>query len=262
MHTDARSSTTNESPQKRQKIQNTSSFYSMLNETQLADLIQTIVQAQNETYTKIEPSILNNQALTNLNFKKDLTLNMFFQRGLSEILKETKFLDYFNNLIENSVLFAKNVPYFMSIHESDRITLLKSCVFEIILVRHATCYSNSYFTELSNRNESADNHLVTLAAVAAASTSNASSATVGNTKSQIMRTLDNDSSTKSDFFWIPGCDTWTSCHWLCEKMPQLKKLIELLIEFYRSFSTLKLNEQEMALFCSYLLYNTSKFIFC
>ncbi len=55
-------------------------------------------------------------------------------------------------LIEKSVLFAKNVPYFMNINETDRITLLKSCVFEIILVKHTACYSNIYFEDLNKNN--------------------------------------------------------------------------------------------------------------
>jgi len=54
-------------------------------------------------------------------------------------------LEFFNSLIENTVLFAKIVPYFMEMHEADRITLLKSCVFEIICIRHAALVKHARF---------------------------------------------------------------------------------------------------------------------
>lgn len=239
----------------------------MLNETQLSNLSEAIIQAQSETFSKITPSVLDNQTLSNLNFKTDPSLDLILQRGLLATLNETKFLDYFNNLIENAVLFAKNVPYFMSIHETDRITLLKSSVFEIIVVRHATCYSNSYYTQLNDSTKSMD--LVTLAAVATASRSPSTFATVNQlnahgSKSSISKIFSSGSSSqqfKSDFLWVPSVGSWTSCQWLGERMPQLKKFMQMLIEFYRFFSIVDLTDSELAIFCSYLLYKSGRMLF-
>jgi hypothetical protein len=139
----------------------------MLNETQLSNLLKAIGQAQEETFVPIRPSPLNDQALTNLNFKASPPVQRALQQGLPTILQETQLLDYFNSLIESAVLFAKSVPYFMSIHETDRIALLKSSVFEMLVVRHARCYSSSCLAKLNDNTESMD--LVTLATVASVS---------------------------------------------------------------------------------------------
>lgn len=69
-----------------------------------------------------------------------LLLRATLQRGLVHVLAHTRLLEHINLLIEQTVLFAKNVPYFMNIHEPDRIALLKSCVFDVICVRHAVFF--------------------------------------------------------------------------------------------------------------------------
>lgn len=128
------------------------SLYSMLNQMQLRNLLEGIAKANRETFISNIPLTLNSDTFLELNFKKDPLLVEKFQSGLLRILTETNFLNYFNTLIEKAVLFAKNVPYFMNINENDRITLLKSCVFEIIIVRHASCYSNIYSEYLAEEN--------------------------------------------------------------------------------------------------------------
>lgn len=76
-------------------------------------------------------------------------LRAVLERGLITLLTQTRLLDHINMLIEQAVLFAKNVPYFMNIHESDRIALLKSCVFDVICVRHATFFRTSLASRCS-----------------------------------------------------------------------------------------------------------------
>lgn len=76
-------------------------------------------------------------------------LRAVLERGLIALLTQTRLLDHINMLIEQAVLFAKNVPYFMNIHESDRIALLKSCVFDVICVRHATFFRTSLASRCS-----------------------------------------------------------------------------------------------------------------
>lgn len=100
--------------------------------------------------------------------------------------------------------------------------------------------------------------LATLAAVATASTSSLNKEQ--NINSRIETKTDNEpTNLKSDLFWIPNCNIWSNCEWLSEKMPQLKKFLQLLVEFYRCFSIIKLNDDEIGIFCSYLLFNISKF---
>jgi len=232
------------SPEVSYRLTKSSNLFSIFNETQLNVLIQKIVQAYLDTFTA--PLILRTPNKLSLNFKNNPDLSSKFECGLLKVLKETDFLDYFNNLIESAVLFAKNVPYFMSIHESDRITLLKACVFEIILVRHAVCYSSKP-NQLHDIIKS--NSLDTLAAVAAASTSD-------RQKSQIFKSLDIDET--DSLLWIPGCEVWASCEWLCEKIPDLKQFLRLLIDFCQFFNAMNLNNNQIAVFCAYLLYDRGK----
>ena len=202
----------------------------MLDSSQLTSIIEAIIQAHadtNVTYPN-RPPILGDFMCC----KNQPELLNLFNRGLLSILNETKFLEYFNALIENAVLFAKNVPYFMNIHETDRITLLKSCVFEIICVRHAQCYSNALHDSPTG--------LATLAACAVAASTN---------------TILNNS---FDLLYIPQNDTWATPTWLSDKLPQLKHFIYLLFDFYRYFSTMNLDDNEIAMFSSYLLFNSGK----
>ena len=163
-----------------------------------------------------------------------------FDVGLLSILNETKFLDHFNNLIENAVLFSKNVPYFMNIHETDRISLLKSSVFEIICVRHSSMY---YYQSTCLNEDESRTDLATLAACAVAASH----------ISSFDQSLIN-SSKFNDLFMIPVYVCWTQCDWLCDKLPQLKVFILMLADFYRTFSEMCLDETELAIFSSYLLF--------
>ncbi len=219
-------------------IDSSSGYYSMLDSEQLKNITKAIEQAHSETNAEAKIEINLNDML-NLNFNNDSKMQKCIQLGLLNILNETKFLDHFNILIENAVLFAKNVPYFMNIHETDRITLLKSCIFEIICVRYAFCYHNA--ASKLNEDESRTD-LATLAACAVAASSSINSL-LGSSK-------------QNDMFMIPVCNTWIKCEWLCEHLPQLKNFFLILFDFYRFFTTLNLNESEVAIFCSYLLFNT------
>jgi len=225
-----------------------------LDAVQLKNIIDAIIQAHKETLIActaldlVDPSSSSFHKslsdLASLNFGNNPELKQLFGQGLLFILNESKFLDHFNNLIENAVLFAKNVPYFMDIHETDRIALLKSCVFEIICVRHASCY---YHRESNNRNTEGDERaatdLATLAACAVAASTGESSTTRPTT----------------DMFMVPVFGTWTTCEWLCEQLPQLRGFIVMLADFFRHFSFMELDETECAIFCSFLLFNTGKY---
>ena len=236
----------------------------MLDATQLSNLIEAIAQAYHETFTALQPTAINNLALFNLNFKSDPVLSRLFGQGLLSILNETNFLDHFNNLVENAVIFAKNVPYFMEIHEADRITLLKSCVFEIILVCHASCFSHESTTEFNRLlvksvSESSPHtgtfDLATLAACAvAASTSEQTT----NPQAIVNSLSGGNAAETTNYFWIPSYKTWASYEWICEKLPQLEPFLHLLVKFYQQFAAMKLAETELALFCSFLLYNTDR----
>ena len=215
-------------------VNSSSSICSLLDETQLKTVISAAIQAHKETnliYSSMQHETANNE-------ENKLILNALFERGLLAILNETKFLEHINTLIENAVLFAKNVPYFMNIHETDRITLLKSCVFEIICLRHACYYSNSYDKSFS----SSSTDLATLADCAIASQTSS---------------LSYDKSK----FRIPLFNAIVSCEWLCLKLPQLKKFIFLLFDFYSYFNLFNLNDDELALFSSWLIFNSSKNLF-
>jgi hypothetical protein len=213
-----------------------SSICSLLDETQLKTVVSAAIQAHKETNLIYATSM---QRETANNEENKLILNGLFERGLLAILSETKFLEHINTLIENAVLFAKNVPYFMNIHETDRITLLKSCVFEIICLRHACYYSSGYDKSFSS---SSSTDLATLADCAIASQTSS---------------LSYDKSK----FRIPLFNAIVSCEWLCLKLPQLKKFILLLFDFYSYFSLFNLNDDELALFSSWLIFNSSKSLF-
>ena len=131
----------------------------------------------------------------------------------------------------------------MNIHDTDRITLLKSCIFEIICVRYAFCYHNA--ASKLNEDESRTD-LATLAACAVAASSSINSL-LGSSK-------------QNDMFMIPICNTWIKCEWICEHLPQLKNFFLILFDFYRCFTALNLNESEVAIFCSYLLFNTGNLL--
>ena len=178
-----------------------SSSYTLPELSQINHTNELILGAHKDTwlYLKEKSKKLKSQ----FNMKKNLSLEQLFHRGLLQMLKETKFLESFNSLIENTVLFAKIVPYFMEMHESDRIALLKSSVFEIICIRH----------------------------------------------SQLFDLVNNK-------FILPMYEANLSKDFLIQKLPECKTFIELLFDFMNEFSQLDLSDLEIAVFCSFLLFNT------
>ena len=182
---------------------------SILDKSQLSSLVQVVTQAYYETRN-------DDLYSSNLNKEKNFDLINYFEKGLQFILTETKFLDHMNALIENTVLFAKNIPYFMNVNETDRILLLKESVFEIICVRHAC-----YFINIANNQNDINNYT----------------------------------------FMFPIFNALIKYELISNKMPQLANFVKILFEFYAQFNLIQLNQTELALFCSYLIFNSSKY-FC
>lgn len=197
-----------------------SSVYSMLEPGQLATIRDNVFQAYKNTNNIYSIQ----QVPPESSIESNLTLHELFSQGLTNLLNKSKLLEHINTLIENTVLFAKNVPYFMNINETDRISLLKSSVFEVICVRHAVFWRSSSNIVL--------NDLATLATCAVAG---------------------------GGRFLVPIWNVWTASEWLCEKMPQMSGFIKMLFEFYFYFNTMNLTDFEFALLCSFLLFNTGNF---
>ena len=55
---------------------------------------------------------------------------------------EEEFSDRFMDLVRQVCTFAKIIPGFKCLHHDDQVTLLKSCVFEVLLVRLAGLFDN------------------------------------------------------------------------------------------------------------------------
>jgi hypothetical protein len=182
-----------------------SSSYTLPELSQINQTNELILGAHKDTWPYLKDK--SKKLKTQFNIKKNSSLEQFFNKGLLQLLKETKFLEYFNSLIENTVLFAKIVPYFMEMHETDRITLLKSSVFEIICIRH----------------------------------------------SQLFDLINNK-------FILPLYEANLSKEFLIQKLPECKTFIELLFDFINEFSQLDLSDLEIAVFCSFLLFNTGLFL--
>lgn len=199
-------------------------------ENKQIEIVETVAQAYKET----ERNFCDNLAITftdENSIKFNGHLEHFISSGLINVLKNSKFLDHANILIENTVLFAKNVPFFMTINESDRITLLKSSVFEIICLRHSIFYK--YSSSLSNLAKLADCALA----------------------------HDGDESSLIESkFYLPFLNCWTNCDWLSDKLVDAKKFLNLLFEFYFYLNSISLSEFELAVFCAFLLFDYSKFL--
>lgn len=197
-------------------------------ENKQMEILETVVQTYRDT-----------QAIFSDNFSIDFgdknsikyhdQLTHLISHGLINVLKSSNFLDHVNLLIENTVLFAKNVPFFMTINEADRIVLLKSSVFEIICLRHSIFYK--YSCSLSS--------LATLADCALAHDGN-------------------DSSLVESKFFLPFLNCWITCDWLGEKLDDAKKFLNLLFEFYFYLNSISLSELELSIFCAYLLFDPGK----
>ena len=59
---------------------------------------------------------------------------------------EEEFSDRFMDLVRQVCTFAKIIPGFKCLHHDDQVTLLKSCVFEVLLVRLAGLFDNQVLT--------------------------------------------------------------------------------------------------------------------
>jgi hypothetical protein len=244
-----------------------------IDNSQIKIIKDAVLQSFKETtnpfqFHKISPQ----NELNSTPIMSNLYLTNVLSKGFLSLLNETKFLDYVNNLIESSVLFAKNVPYFMNVHETDRINLLKSSVFEIIIIKHSHFFKPFIFKssssqindgitlDLPNSFESVvltsqnstntNNSLVTLAACALANYNCENEALNGENKKENV-----------DKLVLPYFNCWTTCAWLSEKLPQLENFLHLLFDFYQFFTKINITENELALLSSYLLFNNGKFIF-
>jgi hypothetical protein len=175
---------------------------SILEKSKLSSLALQITQAFHETK--------NDDLYSNSLNDKNFELITYFNKGLKSILTETRFLDHINTLIENTVMFAKNIPHFMHVNETDRILLLKESVFEIICIRHA-CY--------------------------------------------FIKSNESDDYT----FLLPVFNVLIKYELICNKIPELANFIKVLFEFYAYFNLVQLDHTELALFCSFLIFNSSIF---
>nr|ASL70501.1 nuclear receptor [Brachionus rotundiformis] len=199
-----------------------------LENKQIENLLETVVQAFKDTQQVFTNNLV-------INFEEDNSIKYhhylcnLISTGLVNVLKTSKFLDHANVLIENTVIFAKNIPFFMTINESDRITLLKGSVFEIICIRHSMFYK--YSSSLSS--------LTTLADCALAHDGN-------------------ESNLLESKFYLTFFNCWLSCDWLSEKLSDAKKFLNLLFEFYFYLNSISLSEFELAIFCAYLLFDSGE----
>jgi hypothetical protein len=57
-----------------------------------------------------------------------------------------QFSERFMDHVRQVCTFAKLIPAFKSLHHDDQVTLLKSCVFEVLLVRLAGLFDNKVCT--------------------------------------------------------------------------------------------------------------------
>ena len=71
---------------------------------------------------------------------------MFFQtcpmKGRSDDTFHEQFSERFMDHVRQVCTFAKLIPGFKCLHHDDQVTLLKSCVFEVLLVRLAGLFDN------------------------------------------------------------------------------------------------------------------------
>jgi len=106
-------------------------------------IIETIVRAHFDTcdYTasKIEPFIA--KAKSNQNFVQcgALTCPM---KGRPEQFFLDQFSERFMDHVRQVCTFAKSIPGFKCLHHDDQVSLLKSCVFEVLLVRLSGLFDN------------------------------------------------------------------------------------------------------------------------
>ena len=72
-------------------------------------------------------------------------------KGRSDDTFHEQFSERFMDHVRQVCTFAKLIPGFKCLHHDDQVTLLKSCVFEVLLVRLAGLFDNQVcFTTILN----------------------------------------------------------------------------------------------------------------
>lgn len=108
-----------------------------------AKIIETVVRAHFDTcdYTaeKIKPFIAKAQAEQNYTQCSGMTCPM---KGRPEQSFLDQFSERFMNHVRQVCTFAKSIPGFKCLHHDDQVSLLKSCVFEVLLVRLSGLFDN------------------------------------------------------------------------------------------------------------------------
>merc|ERR1719450_2008604 len=114
--------------------------------TEMADdakIIETVVRAHFDTcdYTaeKIKPFIAKAQAEQNYTQCSGMTCPM---KGRPEQSFLDQFSERFMNHVRQVCTFAKSIPGFKCLHHDDQVSLLKSCIFEVLLVRLSGLFDN------------------------------------------------------------------------------------------------------------------------
>jgi len=108
-----------------------------------AKIIETVVRAHFDTcdYTadKIKPFIAKAQNEQHFTQCSGLTCPM---KGRPEQSFLEQFSERFMNHVRQVCTFAKSIPGFKCLHHDDQVCLLKSCVFEVLLVRLSGLFDN------------------------------------------------------------------------------------------------------------------------
>jgi len=114
-----------------------------------ASIIDTVVRAHFDTcdYTadKIQPFInkaKSEQAFTHMAHSSGMTVVSCPMKGRPETFFLEQFSEKFMDHVRQVCSFAKSIPGFKCLHHEDQVSLLKSCVFEVLLVRLSRLFDN------------------------------------------------------------------------------------------------------------------------
>merc|ERR1740131_190182 len=114
-----------------------------------ASIIDTVVRAHFDTcdYTadKIQPFINKakaEQAFTHVAQGPGMTVVSCPMKGRPEAFFLEQFSEKFMDHVRQVCTFAKSIPGFKCLHHEDQVSLLKSCVFEVLLVRLSGLFDN------------------------------------------------------------------------------------------------------------------------
>jgi len=114
-----------------------------------ANIIDTVVRAHFDTcdYTadKIQPFInkaKTEQAFTHVAESPGMTVVSCPMKGRPEAFFLEQFSEKFMDHVRQVCTFAKSIPGFKCLHHEDQVSLLKSCVFEVLLVRLSGLFDN------------------------------------------------------------------------------------------------------------------------